>query len=69
MKMIEEDRDSVEEVLRSGQMAIRPSRRTSVQTSKETAMIPLGLVKNGQSQALVPVGGAGEDVSEGTEVC
>ena len=67
--MIVEDQDSVKEVSRSGKMAIRPSRRTSVQTSQETAMVPLGSVKNGQSQELVPVGGASEDFSDGTEVC
>ena len=66
---IEEDSDSVKKVSRSGQMAIKPSRRTSVQTSQETAMVSSGSVKNGQSQALVPVGGASEDFSDGTEVC
>ena len=58
--MIEEDQDSVEEVSRSGHMAIGPSQRTTAQTSQKTAMVPLGSVTNEQSRALVQVGDAGE---------
>lgn len=41
-------------------MVIRLIRRTSVQTSQEIAIVPFESVQNGQYQALVPVGGAGE---------
>ena len=50
-------------------MVIRTSRRTSVQASQETAMVTVESVQHGQSQALVPEGGADEDFYDVSEVC
>ena len=65
--MIEENQESVEEVSRQEQMVVRPIRKTSVQASQETAMVPVESVQHVQSQALVPVGGADEDFYDGSK--
>ena len=39
--MIEENQESVEEVSRQEQMVVRPIRKTCVQASQVTAMVPL----------------------------
>ena len=50
-------------------MVLRPSRRTSFRRPEDTTIVPLESVQNGQSQALVSMGGTGGDFNHGADEC